>query len=722
MKSMSLSLRAKILMLTVGSVFTFGLIVFGVFTYIENQQKNKAALSYYSHVQKLSNAIQAQFFERYGDVQAFSQTEAVRSLDPKRIVAYLDQMITTYGIYDLILVTDANGKFVAANTNDFGKKPVNQDALKNHNFANEGWFRAVTEGKTTDDAENAYAGTYFEGLFEDSMQDLAFGEKRIASGFSTAIKNEKGEVIGVITNRAGSRWVDFEFTNAYTQLINVGEPTSRLVLLDENGNKLIDLNPSKNQGKNEVTYNSDFSRKNYAKAGFHFAEKLMKGESSYGEWSNPETKSAEVGGFTRIIGPKWPKASVWSLAVLADEADVFEEINFTAKVFYTVSIGFAVLCVMFGLWLTNKISNVINAITERVKSETDRIADETLKISESSNELSSGAAEQAAAIQETMAAIDEINATVEKNAEAADRSKQVSLKSREAARTGKTNVDEMISSIAQISQSNESLGSYMNENNRKLSEITNLILGIEEKTKVINDIVFQTKLLSFNASVEAARAGEYGKGFAVVAEEVGNLAQMSGQAAKEIFAILGNSVQKVQSIVTETKTRVDDLVSNAKTKVQTGTQTAQKCRESLDVILGDVEAVDALVTEIAVASREQAKGVGEISKAVGQLDQVTQQNSSVAQESATSVSKLNGQTSELRGLVKDMFVFVKGGSNDGTPSQELPSNVRPLRAEKSAPVSVVKKVLHNKAEVKTKKVVGNGEEVPSFDDPGFEEV
>jgi methyl-accepting chemotaxis protein len=74
----------------------------------------------------------------------------------------------------------------------------------------------------------------------------------------------------------------------------------------------------------------------------------------------------------------------------------------------------------------------------------------------------------------------------------------------------------------------------INYSNEQMSEIVKVIQEIETKTKVINDIVFQTKLLSFNASVEAARAGEQGKGFAVVAEEVGNLAQMSGNAAKEI--------------------------------------------------------------------------------------------------------------------------------------------------------------------------------------------
>ena len=89
---------------------------------------------------------------------------------------------------------------------------------------------------------------------------------------------------------------------------------------------------------------------------------------------------------------------------------------------------------------------------------------------------------------------------------------------------------------------------YLNKNENNVSQIVDLIREIEDKTKVINDIVFQTKLLSFNASVEAARAGEYGKGFSVVAEEVGNLAEMSGHASKEIEGLLSHSISQVENL------------------------------------------------------------------------------------------------------------------------------------------------------------------------------
>src|SRR5690606_27092464 len=101
-----------------------------------------------------------------------------------------------------------------------------------------------------------------------------------------------------------------------------------------------------------------------------------------------------------------------------------------------------------------------------------------------------------------------------------------------------------------------------------------------------------------NASVEAARAGEHGKGFAVVAEEVGNLAQMSGNAAKEIGSLLEQSVHKVNEIVNETRTNVDRLMVEGKSTVERGMQVAQQCGSVLDEIVQNVSLVSSMASEI----------------------------------------------------------------------------------------------------------------------------
>ena len=202
----------------------------------------------------------------------------------------------------------------------------------------------------------------------------------------------------------------------------------------------------------------------------------------------------------------------------------------------------------------------------------------------------------------------------------------------------------------------------INESNKEMEDIVKVITEIGTKTKVINDIVFQTKLLSFNASVEAARAGEQGKGFAVVAEEVGNLAAMSGAAAIEISSMLDSSIQKVEGIVKNSKEKIGRLITDGKKNVEIGTTVANNCGTVLNDIVLSVASVSKMVKEISSASQEQAQGVHEITKAVAQLDQVTQQNTANSAESSRAAGDLSNQAEMLSSLVQELVQAIEGGT------------------------------------------------------------
>lgn len=272
--------------------------------------------------------------------------------------------------------------------------------------------------------------------------------------------------------------------------------------------------------------------------------------------------------------------------------------------------------------LTTQLRNLTSSLTEGAVV----VAQASESIAHSSEELSSSVNEQAAAIQETSASTEELSAMVKKNQENAVQSNIVSKQSAESATIGKQAIEEMIVAIEDIHKSNQKMMTTVNNNNTNIGEIINVIHEISNKTKVINEIVFQTKLLSFNASVEAARAGEQGKGFAVVAEEIGNLAQMSGTAAQEISQMLLTSTSKVENIVNQTKSEVSMLMTEGKTKVEHGITVAKRCNDVLEQIVGHVNEVNSMVSDITVASEEQSKGIIEISKAMDQLDQATQMN------------------------------------------------------------------------------------------------
>jgi methyl-accepting chemotaxis protein len=225
---------------------------------------------------------------------------------------------------------------------------------------------------------------------------------------------------------------------------------------------------------------------------------------------------------------------------------------------------------------------------------------------------------------------------------------------------GKTAFDEVMNSIVQISLSTEKIKEEIDQSNKEIADIVNIINEIGGKTKVINDTVFQTKLLSFNASVEAARAGEHGKGFSVVAEEVGKLAQMSGNSAKEITTLLESSIEKVQSTIENSKKRINTLMILSKDKVEMGTITAKKCSDALDEIIMNVNNVDQMISEISSASHEQALSIREITKAMSEIDSASHQNSSSSQQASVAASSLGNQIDDFRNIVIHLNTIIGG--------------------------------------------------------------
>jgi len=375
--------------------------------------------------------------------------------------------------------------------------------------------------------------------------------------------------------------------------------------------------------------------------------------------------------------------------------------------------------------ISRAIDNVISNLTEGAL----QVAGASQQIAASSEELSQASTEQAASLEETAASIEEMTSMVQKNAENAKRAYELSNNSTNSAEKGKLVVQDMIKAIDDISVSNNSIMTQVEESNKQISDIVHVIAEIGNKTKIINDIVFQTKLLSFNASVEAARAGEHGKGFAVVAEEVGNLAQMSGNAAKEISTMLESSIQKVESIVNETKQKVSSLVLEGKNRVEVGSQIAAQCGEVLEDIVKEITNVAEMSHEITIACDEQYQGVQEITKAMNQLDQVTQTNAATSEESASAAEELSSQADSLNQTIDILIdeIYGKGASQSkkvvakGTMATGHSAPKKVVERENVVNIASVKKTATSYQPLK--KAAGSFEGgVPSEDDPRFEEV
>jgi methyl-accepting chemotaxis protein len=224
-------------------------------------------------------------------------------------------------------------------------------------------------------------------------------------------------------------------------------------------------------------------------------------------------------------------------------------------------------------------------------------------------------------------------------------------------------MQEMLTAMDDLAASFQAVMNQIETNTKDFSEVSRVISEIGSKTQVINDIVFQTKLLSFNASVEAARAGEHGKGFSVVAEEVGNLAQMSGTAAQEIKAMIGASSTKVSEIVVQSKSRIDQIIKDNRAKVESGKTIATRCGQSLSEVVNNVERVRNMIEEISSAAKEQSTGISEVTKTMSVLNQGTQQNAEVSRKASSAAEQVANQASELRQMVSQLLTTIHGNKS-----------------------------------------------------------
>ncbi|PXW45125.1 methyl-accepting chemotaxis sensory transducer with TarH sensor [Erwinia sp. AG740] len=258
------------------------------------------------------------------------------------------------------------------------------------------------------------------------------------------------------------------------------------------------------------------------------------------------------------------------------------------------------------------------------------------EIKSGNDELASRTEQQAASLQQTAASMEQLSATVIHNA---DNLKQASQLAQDATKRAVTG--------GEVGKALEAMMAGISSSSRQISDIITLI----------NGIAFQTNILALNAAVEAARAGESGRGFAVVAGEVRNLAQRSAQAAKDISALISDSVQRVE----------DGSVQLAQAGAAMG-----------DIISG-IMGVDALIRDIASASEEQKRGIMQIGQAVTEMDSVTQQNASLVEEAASAAASLEQQAGQLADAVA-VFSLSEEDDHSYHANQRLPSSPLALGA------------------------------------------
>ncbi len=343
----------------------------------------------------------------------------------------------------------------------------------------------------------------------------------------------------------------------------------------------------------------------------------------------------------------------------ASDSSLNNEVQRLQKVLISLSILSGIIAIFIFAALFKKM-RPLNLIAEGLGKNSDNLTRSSQQLTHDSQSLATTGNSQAAATQQTAASLEQIRAMVEKTLNGADQLISSTKQSEELVSSGKSRIDYIVENLNRIETDTNTLVANVQNGNQEVKRITDVISEIGLKTKVINDIVFQTKLLSFNASVEAARAGDQGKGFAVVAEEVGNLAAMSGTAAKEIAEMLESGIQKVENIIKENELKVETAIESNKRTIAEGIDSAKACQETFDKIIMQTNEVTSVSGEMTQAISEQSKGLSEISIAVNSLDKIASENASTAASVSESSHFVSDAALNLTDFTHKIYEIVYG--------------------------------------------------------------
>jgi methyl-accepting chemotaxis protein len=362
------------------------------------------------------------------------------------------------------------------------------------------------------------------------------------------------------------------------------------------------------------------------------------------------------------LSKKYKKVQVSVLTFENQALDILNEmltarisaIKSTRASYMAIGILAIIIALGFSFFITRIIKTDLYDLVSRLEVNSKTVDDSSKNSMDISLELSASVREQAASVQEISATTEEISQMAGKNNEFVRSSIDASQQTLASVNNAKDLMNDLKKIIEEIKSINGQLINRSELNSKSFASIVTIMSTIEDKTKVIHDIVFQTKLLSFNASVEAARAGEQGKGFAVVAEEVGKLAEMSGQAAKDIAEVLTGSMSKVKTLTEEADREFKKVIQTSTSSVEVAILNVTKSQESNDQVVHNSERINQMFGEIVQASDEQTKGVVEITKAISHFDLITDKNAQLADSISDSSKILAEKSEELRQVIQSL--------------------------------------------------------------------
>jgi methyl-accepting chemotaxis protein len=589
-------------------------------------------------------------FERYGDVQAFAVNPTAVAMDAAQLMNVADAYTDLYDFYDLMVISDVQGRIVAVNRSDLAGKPLPAtQALIGQSLANQPWFATAM-------ATPAGSSDYAD-VEHNQMVASATGEPGEVLRFSAPIRRD-GTVVGLWTNFASWKRVILGIKDAVQTPLSSQHIT--LTMLDRSGRVLIDGNDPAGAMKVES---------NLATLGVQAAVTAVASTSTTQGMTSEINKR---NGAPQVNGWAWRKESLgfpgygWTVLMRQDRSAALSGIYQLFLLEALIAVSALVLAAGVGVWLARSIVRPIQAIGqvmgEVAKGDLTHTVDliggqevgqlahatnntvatlRTLvgRISESSTTLSAAAEELSATATELVATSTQTDSQA-KNVSGAAQSISGNIASVAAGSEElSASVKEVAGNTATTARVASEAASQASHGDALVAKLGATSLKIGDVVSTISAIAEQTNLLALNATIEAARAGESGRGFAVVAAEVKNLAQQTASATGDIRLQIG-SIQADVKGVTEA--------------LATISQTINGLNASQQSISAAVEEQSATASEMTRTLSQASQGSGEIATQVTGLADAARAVAQGADDTQRAAQQLTKLATDLRTLIGSM--------------------------------------------------------------------
>jgi methyl-accepting chemotaxis protein len=640
--------------------------------------------------------IERNFFERYGDVQAFATNHVLFDNDlsqpagRQKLTDAINTYVRLYGLYTLSVVTDAQGKVIAANTSDAAGKPVDTSFMLGKDCAKSGWFRDARDGRFL--ASDVLTGTVVEDVGIDPDVVRLRGGNHLTVGFSAPIMSPKGEFLGVWRNLADYTLIaESIIQQDWRRMEASGFSSTVILLVNKDGTLVTRYNPHQLGSKELRPDYNEVMKLNLAATNPSVKAALAPNAFGTTNYYSAEYKSEMTAGYAKSAGALGYPGLGWSIVVQDNDAELHAGVIAADRATYlTVGVSLVLLlgvAFLVARSITRPIQMCVGAMEKLAKGdlttqiELDR-SDElgvlakainvsianlrqlVVSLSKSASDLLSAsqvltetANNQAATAEETTV---QANTVASAGEQLSSNSKSMAASASQITQSTSTvaaAMEEMSSSIQEVARNCANESEIARKADTQARQTRDLMGKLDESARqigkvveLINRIAEQTNLLALNATIEAASAGEAGRGFAVVANEVKELARQSAAATedirKQVSLIQDNAGASMRSLdeVAKVIEQVSHISSSIAASVEEQSATTSE-------IVGTVHKVSTATSDLSLNVQQTSEGASEVARNISGVSQASADVAKGAVRISASATQLDGLATTLGQLV-----------------------------------------------------------------------